>query len=549
MDVRFWRSAYMESNRRAGEAITSLAARASKGDDKAFAELCELKLQEIVYTIVKILGRYEGSEDIAQEVLIKAHQGIGRLREPKYFNTWLYRIIVNECKMFFRKNARAGLARQLEELEDKIAVDEPEFLPERALENEEDKEALMRAIGKLSPKNRQVLTLFYFGGLSYAEIAEATGLSIKSIDNSLSYSKKSIRKQMERKGVFLADMKGILPAPVITRALKENADKIYPQELQKQFLEARMETILKNGSVGAGETTAKPARKAGRVSALAACVAAVAIMGVLIPLNSANEDVVDGGLKEVEAKNSITIEDGEAPLAGVETIEETVGAAPKGAGIDSLAQNPAAAASTSALNGKVWLRSETGGVVEDAAALAGLVVVLKNENGEELANAKTDAQGNFSFGARPEEGVLTLELDIEGGGYVYGAENPDGTIGITNEMEKAEFFVEMQAAPIATEIVFEGGQCGCGHANPKLAKVAIDGEGILNSWEIKDSDGNILYGGSSPGILGELAELLEGGRDGTYTIYWEVAHENGSSALLARKFVIDSLEIGENEYE
>ena len=68
---------------------------AIKGDDEAFLDLmneCKEQLYRTAYAYVK---DEEMSLDIVQETVCKAYTAIHKLREPKFFNTWIIRIVIN----------------------------------------------------------------------------------------------------------------------------------------------------------------------------------------------------------------------------------------------------------------------------------------------------------------------------------------------------------------------------------------------------------------------------------------------------------------------
>ncbi|MCP1307418.1 hypothetical protein NI000_09170 [Paenibacillus tyrfis] len=44
-----------------------------------------------------ILDKDENAADALQETILKAYQSIHALREPKFFKTWIFRILINQC--------------------------------------------------------------------------------------------------------------------------------------------------------------------------------------------------------------------------------------------------------------------------------------------------------------------------------------------------------------------------------------------------------------------------------------------------------------------
>lgn len=113
---------------------------------------CERKLYRIARTI---LSSDADCEDAVQEALLKAWAKIHTLRESAWFETWLVRILINECRQIWRKRPRAEV-----ELIDNITADIPEGAP------------VTEAILALPPKVRIAMELHYVEGYSIAECAQ-----------------------------------------------------------------------------------------------------------------------------------------------------------------------------------------------------------------------------------------------------------------------------------------------------------------------------------------------------------------------------------------
>lgn len=75
-------------------------------DDREFGErvrACAHRLHRIAYLILR---NESDCEDAAQESLLRAWRGLYSLRDERYFETWLIRILINECKKILRARAR-----------------------------------------------------------------------------------------------------------------------------------------------------------------------------------------------------------------------------------------------------------------------------------------------------------------------------------------------------------------------------------------------------------------------------------------------------------
>ena len=111
---------------------------------------CERRLYRVARTMLRADA---DCEDAVQEALLKAWSKLGSLREEQFFETWLIRILINECKTFYRRRPRA---------EGEI----PESLAAPA-ENREVMDALMN----LPEKYRIPVELHYIEGYAIGEIA------------------------------------------------------------------------------------------------------------------------------------------------------------------------------------------------------------------------------------------------------------------------------------------------------------------------------------------------------------------------------------------
>ncbi len=80
--------------------------RCLEGDWAAFAFLVD-KYKEVVHAYAyHRVSDYQGAQDIVQEVFIKAYRKLAQLRWPHRFQSWLYAITSNECKLWLRKHSR-----------------------------------------------------------------------------------------------------------------------------------------------------------------------------------------------------------------------------------------------------------------------------------------------------------------------------------------------------------------------------------------------------------------------------------------------------------
>lgn len=122
------------------------------------------RLEPIRMKLYKTALLYLGSESLAldalDEAVYKGLRACRRLRQPAYFETWLTRILINECYNELRRQKRFA---PLEEL------------PEQAAEDF-DALPLKTALERLPKPLKDVVILRYFGGHTLAETADILGI-------------------------------------------------------------------------------------------------------------------------------------------------------------------------------------------------------------------------------------------------------------------------------------------------------------------------------------------------------------------------------------
>ena len=124
---------------------------------KQFLELYEWVYKDLYRLAYYYLGNSQDAEDVVGETVLKAYEKFSTLRKKEAFKSWIFKILVNECKSFLRKKSAKGTSELLEE---------PSFEPEM-----EDTMVTNELLSVLSDEERQIVALFVFGGYKGEEIA------------------------------------------------------------------------------------------------------------------------------------------------------------------------------------------------------------------------------------------------------------------------------------------------------------------------------------------------------------------------------------------
>jgi len=151
---------------------------ASQGGDRgAFGELVRLYQRRAMEVAVRMLGGADEAAEAVQTGFVRAYLSIDKLREPKRFEAWLLRIIANAA--ISRRRAASRRPEQIRVAgcyEDKQALS-----PMDKKVGEELKEAIRRAMSKLSRQEAKAISLFGLGDLSQRQVAEIMGCSVGAV--------------------------------------------------------------------------------------------------------------------------------------------------------------------------------------------------------------------------------------------------------------------------------------------------------------------------------------------------------------------------------
>lgn len=166
--------------------IENLVRLAQKGEDNAFYELISLNKEKMYVTAYAYVNNKEDALDIVQESVYKAYTSIKKLKEPKFFNTWITRIVINCSIDLVRKNKKL-----------KVSKEEELMINGAYLEDlKEEKIDLREAINCLDEKYKAVVILKYFHQLTLVEVADTLEMPLGTVKTYLNKALKALRIEL-----------------------------------------------------------------------------------------------------------------------------------------------------------------------------------------------------------------------------------------------------------------------------------------------------------------------------------------------------------------
>ncbi len=164
-----------------------------------------VKVYNLIY---RYIGDAHEAEDLTQDTFVCAYRAWSTFRGDSAVFTWLYRIAINLSKNRLKqlRRRRSAEAVSLDEpvTEDgdgdgiEREVEDWSLSPERALENKELGLFLAAQVTRLPPDFKEVVILRDYESLSYQEISDIVGCSVKAVKSRLFRARTILRDRLQR---------------------------------------------------------------------------------------------------------------------------------------------------------------------------------------------------------------------------------------------------------------------------------------------------------------------------------------------------------------
>ena len=179
-----------------------LVARSVGGDAESFNQLI-LRWERPIYALAyRVIGREEDARDVCQETFLRAFRALPGFKGQAKFSSWLYRIALNLCRDWIRRQRRAPVMQMPE------GVDPGELAAERGpVESIEDlvgrrqlTEVVEQAMALLPEEQRTAIILKEYHGMTFQEIADMQGCPLSTVKTRLYQGLTVLRRHLEKNG-------------------------------------------------------------------------------------------------------------------------------------------------------------------------------------------------------------------------------------------------------------------------------------------------------------------------------------------------------------
>lgn len=182
----------------------SVIRRVLDGDINCFEDIVKDN-QKMVYNLaLHMTGNQQDAEDIAQDTFFSAYKALNTYKGECKFSVWLYRIASNKCIDFLRSRKDAGSLTEENAEGEEIQRDIPDdsASPESIMMQGITRESIRSGIMTLPEDQRTAFLLRELKGLSYDEIAEATGTDKGTVKTRIFRARKKLCVYLAADGNF-----------------------------------------------------------------------------------------------------------------------------------------------------------------------------------------------------------------------------------------------------------------------------------------------------------------------------------------------------------
>lgn len=264
--------------------ILRIVKSAMEGNTDSFSKLMQIKSRSILYMAISVIHDKDLSQDVAQEAALIMQRNITALKNPRAFDSWMYRIVYNACLKEVKKVKQVQTDIELDSRAEALFMEgRAEFLPEEYVKSEEKRSELLRALEDLPEKYRICVLLFYYEDMNYKDISGVLDITPEEVSYRLRMAKKKLRQEL-LSGVPLetaseTDAKApaaLATVPVISQVLHMDEQGVVTVSMIDKFVAS-----VAAGSTVAGTVATATATTAGATVSLAAKMLSSAVVPVV----------------------------------------------------------------------------------------------------------------------------------------------------------------------------------------------------------------------------------------------------------------------------
>ena len=185
-----------------------LVTRARGGDLDSFNQLI-LRWERPIYALAyRVIGREEDARDVCQETFLRAFRALPGFKGHAKFSSWVYRIALNLCRDWIRRQRRAPVLQMPEDTDplELAAATGPSEAIEDLVARRELSAVVEAAMALLPDEQRTAIILKEYHGMTFQEIADLQGCPLSTVKTRLYQGLSVLRRHLESTGRLVPEL-------------------------------------------------------------------------------------------------------------------------------------------------------------------------------------------------------------------------------------------------------------------------------------------------------------------------------------------------------
>jgi RNA polymerase sigma-70 factor, ECF subfamily len=174
------------------------------GDVESFNQLV-VRWERPIYALAyRVIGREEEARDVVQETFLRAFRGIGNFRGQAKFSSWVYRIALNLCRDWIRRERRTPILPAPEGVDviELAAEQGPAESIEDLVARKDMSQVVAELMTRLPEEQRTAIILKEYHGMTFQEIADLQGVPLSTVKTRLYQGLTVLRRYLQQQGKY-----------------------------------------------------------------------------------------------------------------------------------------------------------------------------------------------------------------------------------------------------------------------------------------------------------------------------------------------------------
>jgi RNA polymerase sigma-70 factor (ECF subfamily) len=174
------------------------------GDVESFNQLV-VRWERPIYALAyRVIGREEEARDVVQETFLRAFRGIGNFRGQAKLSSWVYRIALNLCRDWIRRERRTPILPTPEGVDviELAAEQGPAESIEDLVARNDMSQVVADLMTRLPEEQRTAIILKEYHGMTFQEIADLQGVPLSTVKTRLYQGLNVLRRHLQQQGKY-----------------------------------------------------------------------------------------------------------------------------------------------------------------------------------------------------------------------------------------------------------------------------------------------------------------------------------------------------------